>query len=186
SDCIAIGALVVSVGSFIYSYYTNTKKYELKSSYRNTIICWHADIVEILMRLKIETKSGKFSEELKKELLAKLSAGIETGRFYFPNLQNGYAPHKLLANQGFRNAILDFLVFSYRLYQKEDANKYLHHAETLQKYFTSHVFEIANPYEFLKETKKHTNKIFTQDLSFEDFMDKEPELLMTYIKDYKA
>lgn len=77
-------------------------------------------------------------------------------------------------------------MFYYRLFEKEDAPNFLKHADTLQRYFTSHVFEIIDLVKFLKDTERYTDKVFTKELSFEDFLDKEPELLKKYIKDYEA
>lgn len=67
--------------------------------------------------------------------------------------------------------------------KKNDAWNYLNHADTLQRYFTSYIFEIIDPVKFLKDTERNTNKIFSKDLSFEDFLHIDPELIETYIHD---
>lgn len=176
SDCIATGSLIIAIAAFLYSYLTNTKKYELTSQYRTEILSWYSDTIDILIRLKIETRDGFTAEGLKKELLSRLSAKIEIGRFYFPNVDKGnnYGDKKPEAYKGYRNLMLEFLVFSYELFEKEDASKYLKHAEILQRHFTSYLFEILDPKTFLKETEKHTNKTFSEELRFEDFIEKDP------------
>ncbi len=180
TDYISIGSLIIAITAFLYSYLTNTKKYELKSQYRCEILNWHSETVEILIRLKIAAKDDSLNRELKNELLSKLSAEIEVGRFYFPNVDkmDNFGKEKPRAYRGYRNLMLDFLIFSYWIFEKEDAKRYWHHAETLQRYFTSHLFEIIDPKSFLKETAKHTDKTFIKELCFEDFIENEPDALI--------
>ncbi len=111
----------------------------------------------------------------KEELLAKLSAKIEVGRFYFPNVDraDGFGLHKPRAYQGYRNLVLDFLVFSYQLFERDDAVEHLGLAEKLQRYFTTYVFELLDPKNFLKETEKLTNRKFSKDHSIEDLLKNE-------------
>ena len=183
SDYISILSVIVAITAFLYSYLTNTKKYELTYQYRTEILDWYAETIEILLRLKFEAKNNFNDEILHAELLAKLSAKIEIGRFYFPNIikNDGFGHKKPTAYKGYRNLTLDFLVYSYNIFKKKDAKKYLKHAEELQKHFTSQLFEILNPRLFLKETKKYTNKTFSKELRFEDYIEKSPEQLVEYI-----
>lgn len=183
SDYIAIASLLIAFLAFIYSYLTNTKKYELTSQYRTEILSWYSETIDILVRLKIEAKDSFKDENLRNELLSRLSAKIEIGRFYFPNVDKGdkFGDEKPLAYKGYRNLMLDFLVFSFQVFEKQEAKKYLRHAETLQRHFTSHLFEILDPNTFLKETKKHTNKTFSKELRFEDFIQKDPDNLDYYV-----
>lgn len=80
-------------------------------------------------------------------MLAKLSSLIESGRFYFPNIdrKDGFGKQKPIAYQGYRNVILDFLVYEYQLFEKDDYVQYLKHAESLQRLFTSYVFQYLEP-----------------------------------------
>lgn len=183
SDFISIGSVVVAIAAFLYSFFFNTKKYELSSQYRTEILDWYAETIEILLRLKTEAKTDFKDEVLKCELLAKLSAKIEIGRFYFPNIimGDGYGNQKPSAYKGYRSLTLDFLVFSYKIFNKKDSKKYLKHAEELQRAFSSHLFELLDPRLFLKETKKHTDKTFSKELRFEDFIEKSPESLNEYV-----
>ncbi len=182
SDYIAIGSLIIAIAAFFYTYLTNTKKYELTNQYRTKILDWYSDTVEILVRLKIEANDDFAKGGLKKELLSRLSAKIELGRFYFPNVDKGdkFGNDKPLAYKGYRNLMLDFLVFSYQIFEKEDANKFIKHAEILQRYFTSHLFDILDPTTFLKETKRHTDKTFSKELCFNDFIENDPDALYNY------
>ncbi len=184
SDYIATGSLLIACAAFIYSYLTNTKKYELKSQYRLEILAWYSDTIDILIRLKIEAKDDFNNQELKKDLLSRLSAKIEIGRFYFPNVDKGdrFGEEKPLAYKGYRNLLLDFLVFSYQVYERPNSKKYLKHVEKFQQHFTSHLFEILDPKAFLKETKKHTNKTFSNELIFEDLIQKDPDTIDYYLQ----
>lgn len=98
------------------------KKYELTYQYYNDILIWHNQVVEVLTSLM----RNQPSNELKKQLLSKLSALIESGRFYFPNIdrKDGFGKQKPIAYQGYRNVGLDFLVYEYQLFEKEDYAKY--------------------------------------------------------------
>jgi hypothetical protein len=184
SDWISIGSLAIAVGAFLYSYFTNTKKYELSSQYRTEILTWYADTIDILIRLKTEAKSNFPNPELRRELLSRLSASVETGRFYFPNVEkgDGFGADKPTAYRGYRSLILDFLVFSFRLFERDDAKIYLKHAEELERHFTSLVFEVIDPNTYLKETKQHTAKNFTKGLRYEDFLQKGPETLKAFLR----
>lgn len=183
SDYIATASLLIAFSAFIFSYLTNTKKYELTSLYRTGILSWYSETIEILVRLKIEAKGRFKDEDLKKELLSLLSAKIEIGRFYFPNIDKGdkFGEEKPQAYKGYRNLILDFLVFSFQLFERQDADIYIKHADTLQRHFTSSMFELLDPKTFLLETKKCTNKTFSRDLIFEDFIAKDPNALDLYL-----
>lgn len=184
SDYIAIGSLLIAIWAFIYSYRTNTKKYELTSQYRFEILNWYSITIELLIRLRHEAEANFANSELKRDLLARLSAQIEIGRFYFPNINKGdnFGFSKPIAYRGYRNLVLDFLVYSYRLFENSAPNNYIKHADFLQRHFTSHLFETIDPTNFLKETKKHTKKTFSKELIYEDFIKTDPEKLSFYLR----
>jgi len=184
TDFIATGSLIIAVAAFIYSYATNTKKYELTSQLRYEIIKWYSTTIEILIRLRLEAENNFISPELRRDLLSKLSSQIEIGRFYFPNIDKGdnFGYDKPYAYKGYRNLLLDFLVYSYRLFEGNDYQNYLTHSDFLQRHFTSNLFETIDPHTFLKETKKHTNKTFSSALIYEDFIKTDPEKLSFYLK----
>jgi len=183
SDYISIGSLIIATAAFIYSYLTNTKKYELTSQYRTEVLNWYADTISILAHLRSEAISGFQDKSLKSQLMCKLSANIEIGRFYFPNVDKGdnYGSHKPIAYKGYRNIMLDFLVYSYQIFEKADSNKFIKHATSLQKHFTSCMYEVLDPKSFLTETKKHTNKTFSKNLSFEEYLSNDADNLKNYI-----
>jgi hypothetical protein len=182
-EWLSVISLALSLFAIMYSLITNTKRYELKTAHRKEILNWYNATNEVLIDLKINVASKNLSKENKINLLSKLSSKIDLGRFYFPNIDKGdnYGKEKPQAYKGYRNLILDLLVFSYRLFERDDSNNYLKHAEILQRYFTSFVFEILNPQKHIEETKKYTKMLFTKEITFEDFIYKEPEILQEYL-----
>ena len=173
SDWIAIISLSISVIALIYTFVSNTKKYELTYQYYNDILVWHNQVIEVLTSLKLNSSNN----ELKKQMLAKLSALIENGRFYFPNIdkQDGFGKQKPIAYQGYRNVILDFLVYEYQLFEKKDHIQYLEYAEIFQRLFTSYVFQYLEPSKQKKKIHKNTNIKVHEELTINEFLFTSPE-----------
>lgn len=177
SDWISIVSIVVALGALAYSIFSNTKKYELTYQYYNDILQWHNQVVEVLILLRLST----YTSEQKLNYLSKLSALIENGRFYFPNVdkQDNFGKTKPAAYQGYRNVILDFLVYEYQLFERDDYKSYLKHAENLQRLFTSYVFQYLEPKKQRKQIERKTsinkNKVFT----INEFLSNSPEFIYT-------
>ena len=153
SDWIAGISLVVAFAALIYTIISNTKKYELTYQYYQDVVAWHSDVIKVITQLKATSE-----ENSKKAYLAELSALIETGRFYFPNIDqhDNFGANKPLAYRGYRNVVLDFLVYEYQLFEREDSQKYVEHAESLQRLFTSYVFQYLDPKKLQKKIKHNT------------------------------
>jgi|GEM_PF-645396 len=153
------------------------KKYEIKRDYQTKIQVWFANTTELLIYLRflLVNKPEEYSEK-KTHLLAMLSTQIELARLYFPNIdkQDGFGIEKPKAFQGYRILTLDFLVFSFNIFLKKDAALYEKHLYRLQREFTSIVCEILDPINFLNETKVHSDKFFSHNLSYEEFLNKDP------------
>lgn len=170
---------LVSLGLAATSFYfyfrdRRREKYSIVSEYCRQLIEWHGMTVEVLIRLRSETIDG--SDEKKTDLLMQLSAQIEKGRFYFPNVDknDGFGKEKPIAYQGYRNLTLDFLVYSYNLFSRNDARVFLKHAEVLQREFTSIIFSVVRPKETLEEIKSLTDKFLAPDKIFEDYLQHDP------------
>ena len=185
NDYISLGALLVSLLAILYTHLTNTKKYELQSGYRKELLDWYEETLRIMMQLKIEEQNGCLTEEKRAALLAELATCIEVGRFFFPNLdkKDGHGKNKPAAYRGYRNIILDFLVFYHRLFRQEDRAQHLDRAQYLQREFTSQLFIILDPKNYLKSTRKVTRKKFYQELRFEDFMKRDSSDYATFFDD---
>jgi hypothetical protein len=176
NDLISLGSLMIAIAAFAYAYLTNSKKYELSSQYRVEVLKWYEKTIELLVLLRAIVQNHKVDQSLKEEYLAKLSSQIEIGRFYFPNIDkgDGLGFEKPSAYKGYRNLMLEFVVMSYQIFTKQDAYRYVKHAEVLQRHFTSHLFETLDPRQYLKHTKKYTNKVFSKDFCLEDFIEQDP------------
>ena len=161
-------SIVLSVAAFLYSYYTNTKKYELTNQYRTEILSWYKETITVMKELLAE--QDKKDVNRFEHLLAKLSTQIDLGRFYFPNSERGddKGADQPSAFRGYRNVILDTLVFYYTLLMDKGVAEHDDRLKELQRIFTSQVFDQIDPREFLRETKRHTNKSFYSPQRLED------------------
>jgi hypothetical protein len=170
-----ISLFVSSITIFLYFSDRKRVKFQILTEYTKQLLDWHGSTVEILIKLRLYSENkGDFN---KTELLSNLSCQIEKGRFFFPNiiLKDDFGSDKQIAYQGYRNLTLDFLVYSYNLFSQENASEYIKHAKELQREFTSIVFEILRPKENLDEIRKLTDKYFTKEHIFENYLEKKPE-----------
>jgi hypothetical protein len=170
-----ISLIVSAITICLYILDRKRVKFQILNEYTKQLLEWHGETVEILIKLRLNTELKKNYD--KTELLAKLSSQIEKGRFFFPNinLKDHFGNEKQTAYQGYRNLTLDFLVYSFNLFSEESASDYIKHAEELQREFTSIVFEIVRPKENLEEIRKLTDKYFTKEHIFENYLEKKPE-----------
>ena len=168
ANIVSVAALVIS--AILAVFYVRDRrhaKYAIENEYVSQLLCWHAAVVEVLIELGI--LSGDGSDNRKRELLVRLSALIEQGRFYFPNIkQQEYGLDKPPAYRGYRNLALDFLVASYRLHQKPPSAKLAIQAKHLQQLFTSVIYEIVRPMDLLNMIRELTDRYFVKELSAED------------------
>ena len=172
SDWIAGISLVVAFAALLYTVISNTKKYELTYQYYQDVVAWHSDVIKVIAQLKATNE-----EDSKRVYLAELSALIETGRFYFPNIDqhDNFGVDKPMAYRGYRNVVLDFLVYEYQLFDREDSNKYVKHAESLQRLFTSYVFQHLDPKKLQKEVKHNTSIQMKNEITINEFLKQSPE-----------
>ncbi|WP_157375661.1 hypothetical protein [Alcanivorax hongdengensis] len=162
--------LVSGVLAYLYIRDRRHSKFSIANDYINQLLQWHHSVVSILTELRLR----RFEETCddKRALLIELSASIEKGRFFFPNIkQEEYGTDKPPAYRGYRNIGLDFLVASYNLHHKPWNTSLDQQAEKLQRLFTSIVYEIVSPSERLNTIRKLTNIYFVKGLSVEDLQD---------------
>ena len=108
-----IVTVIIAVIGGIYAIITNTKKYELTESYRQELLSWYINTIDIMIKIIHLIENQLFySTSTKIELLPKLSTQIELGRFYFPNVIKGdsYGIKKPSAYQGYRHINLEFFI----------------------------------------------------------------------------
>lgn len=171
SNLLACISLVISgILAVLYVRDRRHAKFTIANDYINQLLQWHHSVIEVLTELRL----SEFSEhqDEKQSLLIELSAYIEKGRFFFPNIKpDEYGVDKPPAYRGYRNIGLDFLVASYNLHHKPRSPSLNEKAEQLQRLFTSVVYEIINPSERLETIRELTDRYFVKGLSVEDLQE---------------
>jgi hypothetical protein len=123
---IAVIALVVSLWTWRHQKRLTVEALRLQRD--NDIIQWSNTAlntivaIEFLLRGLLRGVEAKSFPMLRDECLAKLSASIDKGRLYFPNIDDAvHGAENELAFRGFRQPILDRLVEIYDLVKDLDA-----------------------------------------------------------------
>ena len=176
SNIVAALSLLVAIFSVGYSVRTNTKIYELTVNYRNEIISWYSQVIDKMVLLRHIVGLNNYDGIEKTRNLASLSALIERGRFFYPNVDTGdsYGKDKPIAYRGYRSIPLEFLVYFYEVVKKNDAATYLNHLYFLERHFTSYVFENLDPIEHNKKSCKIVNIKYDNKTNLESFLQEEP------------
>lgn len=138
----------------IITYRNSGRKLELTHAERESVMRWYSETMDCLMLLKSRISSGDPFD--KTACLAKLSSLIEQGRLFFPNNLDGTGKGKPSAYRGTRDIALDMLVYYYDICMMPDARFRISHLETLERKFTSRVFDVVNPREYNSQTAKTT------------------------------
>lgn len=165
---------------------SNTRKYEMQRNYYCEVLHWYSETNSVLCELKhLLLHDPEQFRNAKSKLLARLSAQIDIGRFYFPNKRDGYGDNKPLAYRGLRNIILDYLVFSYQLYaQNEVESIKTEYIEKLQREYTSEIFEILCPQDIIKHLNTLTDNSYYREWTIEDVLkSKDPEFIRRVLAD---
>lgn len=96
---------------------------------------------------------GKQDEKRKLSIQIRLSALIDTGRWYFPNQwKDDYGTHKEPAYRGIRQPVLDCVVEAYRLLGEANAPK--ENLIAVQREFVSHIQVALDPRKREEEIKR--------------------------------
>ncbi len=172
SDYIAIISIVVSavialIGA-IYTIISNSKKFEIAQSYTSEIIAWYEKVVKILIRFKEYIDEPTYD---KKADLAELSALIEVGRFYFPNVKSdsGFGSTNPLAYRGFRHKTLELLVELYIVISEQipkSKNSFKRFISEQEREFTSCVFEMLDPNKRKKLLKRYADITLNNNIGY--------------------
>ncbi len=169
SDYIAIISIVVTVlismiGS-IYKIITNTNRFEIAEHYTKELIDWYSKIILIIKSLKISEKGKE-----KDNLLAELSALIDVGRFYYPNVINdNYGEEKPEAFIGYRHMALEYLVWIYDLFNGNDYSEVDYYIEFCERNFTSIIFNRINPRERNERYSKYKPLKLPEKMTIKEF-----------------
>lgn len=170
-------SLVIAIVGGVYAIATNTKKYELEEQYKREMIEWYQKTIFIITELLEDPKD-------KKLLLSNLSAMIEVGRFYFPNIRkdDGFGKTKPSAYQGYRHLALDFLVYIYEIVRREDYRFCKEQIQLLERQFTSLVFDCVDPNKRKKQLKKYADYAMPKDITINDLANMETEEAICFWK----
>lgn len=175
-DSSLIGTVVIPALSLMISlptaYYfwkdRRHARYQLEAGHVENILAWHKEVVFCLLRL--ELLPARRPEQ--HEDLCVLSALIEQGRFFFPNIiEDEYGAGKPLAYRGYRSIVLKLLVEIYNECKNATPNR--EQNEQYRKSFTSAVFSLIDPVERIGELSKITNKELSSRQSVRDYINAE-------------
>lgn len=153
----AVISLAISVVTIIDN--SKSSKRELfttKMDFYSKVLDWYKETIGLMKQ--IECKSD-MKESCKSEL-ALLSALVEYGRFFFPNIidEGEFGNDKPEAYKGFRAITLDFIVAYYNLFNLDLRSEYPSDAPNIiQRYFTSEVFKSIKPQNYIKQAEKAIN-----------------------------
>lgn len=171
---IIVTALIAIIGG-IYTIATRIQKYELTENYRKELLQWYSSVVTLMIKIIHFSESGEFFspefETQKVEMLSQLSAFIEVGRFYFPNIitGDGHGARKPSAYRGHRHANLSFMMRFYQVASAENGGNTARLWE-LERKFTSVIFEMIDPRKRNKSYSKYTAITIPKGLPAEEFI----------------
>lgn len=185
---LVITIVIATIGG-IYAIVTNTKKYELSECYRKELLDWYTKTVQVMVALIHHIRSSVLTQAdckaKKTELLSQLSAQIETGRFYFPNIvkKDGYGEEKPSAYQGRRQLVLEYLIHFYRVASTEECKNGIATLKNMERRFTSTLFDIINPKMQNKLHSKYTGIPLPEGKTIDDFIREDPENALVFSSD---
>ncbi|MCK5130255.1 MAG: hypothetical protein KAQ68_10400 [Clostridiales bacterium] len=167
---VSISSLIIAIFSVVYTVVSNREKFVITSSEREKILDWYEKVNKIIIELNHRLLNNDDTNRL--PLLSELSALIEVGRFYFPNVdeKDGFGDYKPLAYRGYRNLVLEFLVYIYQIGNHKDATLYTEHIDILRKEFTSSIYAILNPKKYLMKLRRNSYITMRSDAVLNDFL----------------
>ena len=172
-DIIAFGALTVSIINIIYTAINSKKqKYILTENLYCRLLEWYRSVIRTMITIMRQCENGVFTEnkDQRLELLSRLSALAEEGRFYFPNvLSDGlYGSEKPAAYRGHRHINIECLIHFYRLASENNIN--VKALEQVERVFTSSMFVILKPRQRNKDHKKYLSMTMRDDVAFPEIV----------------
>jgi len=176
TNIISILALIIAAASVIYTWRTNTKKYELSESLRKEILDWYDKCIYTLISLRKLLERNRVNDEKYFELNVTLYSLTESGRFYFPNYNRdkGKGITNSEAYKGNRPLLIDLLVESHKITSQKSeelSNNIAHFVAELkiyQKGFTSELFKLIKPDLYIKKHLKNTTLNILHEKTFSE------------------
>ena len=180
--------LVVAIVGGVYKVLTNTNKYEPTERYRQDLLGWYSSTVHVMTAIIHGLESGELLRpeyaSRRTELMSRLSALTEVGRFYFPNVDkgDGFGEEKPAAYQGYRNVNLEFMLYFYEIAARDDCGQYTKLLWKLERNFTSAIFEMVDPRARNEAYAKNLDIQVSAGESLYDFLQKAPEHIDVFRK----
>lgn len=146
-------SLIISIITIYGNVKSNRREtFTTKMDYYGKILDWYKETILLMKQIEYKTD---VKEECKWEL-ASLSALVEYGRFFFPNIPiKDYGLEKPEAYRGYRNITLDFIVAYYNLFSLDLRSEYpINASQVIQRYFTSEVFKTINPNDYVEQAER--------------------------------
>ncbi|MCC6076271.1 hypothetical protein ACFPTX_15200 [Pseudomonas sp. GCM10022188] len=137
------------------------KEHDLKlrewtDQFFSSVRMWAEEVCLAISEATHISEHSELSAEHKRPVLIKLSALVDTGRWYFPNQWvDDYGTHKEPAYRGVLQPVLDCVVAAYDAL-KESGPEYDAKSELAmcQREFVSHIQEVLDPRKREQEIKK--------------------------------
>ena len=162
--CGIIVTVLIAVIGAVYKIVTDSRRYELTEAYRKELLQWYSEVSSLMIKVIHYCQCGRYCEDgfadVREDMLFRLSALMEVGRFYFPNSIEGdsssHGVFKPAAYQGKRSYVLDLIVdFYYRAVEIDKGTQ----GETdylwkLERHFTSFMFEMIQPRKRIREYER--------------------------------
>ena len=110
-------------------------------------------------------------------MLSQLSALIEIGRFYFPNVDKGdnLGKNKPTAYKGHRHINLEFLLHFYHVALSDIDGGQTALLWRLERNFTSVIFDMVEPKKRNRDYSKYLTLTLPKDKAIEDFIYENPQ-----------
>lgn len=138
----------------------NLKLREWTEQYFNSVRIWAQEVCTAISEATHIVEYSGLDEESKRVVLIKLSALIDTGRWYFPNQwTENYGRHKEPAYRGVRQPILDCVVSAYDILKNSDPEYDAKSGLMLcQREFVSHIQAVIDP----RKREQEINKVLSE------------------------
>jgi len=170
ADLINITIALTSIAVAVYALFqTRVAKLQTKLAFVESFRHWVNDTIDILMLREALMQIHKKDVFLEKrnQCLIQLSAQIEKGRLYVPNIPGSFGSEKESAYRGHRPLLLDFLVYTYDTLATADTATELESSKVYllknHRGFVSEAQQIINPDGIISELQKHASYIIAKE-----------------------
>ena len=79
TDYLSLISILISILALVYTYKSNTKRFELADQYKKDLLNWYQDTIRILLNIRGRVASGRFDWS-KNDLLFSLLSNLQGKR----------------------------------------------------------------------------------------------------------